>query len=52
MNNALTKRSLLDLFRRQGKRRNYLNHYFDDDIRHYLGRTDRRINLQMREKFL
>jgi hypothetical protein len=44
--NALTEPTLLDLLCRQGKHRKYFNHYFDNDIRHYRSRWDRRIDLQ------
>ena len=43
---VLTEPTLLDLFRSQSKYRKQFNHYFDDDIRHYRSRRDRRIDLQ------
>ena len=42
----LTEPTLLNLFRGQGKHREQFNDYFDDDIRHYRSRRDRRIDLQ------
>ena len=43
---VLTEPTLLNLFRGQSKYRKQFNDYFDDDIRHYRSRRDRRIDLQ------
>jgi hypothetical protein len=46
----LTESTLLNLFRGQGKHREQFNQYFDNDIRHYRSRRDRRIDLQTLQK--
>ena len=43
---VLTESTLLNLFRGQRKHRKQFNNYFDDDIRHYRSRRNRRIDLQ------
>ena len=47
---ALTQPPQLYLFCRQGKHREQLDHYLDDDIRHYWSGRDRRIDLQTLEE--
>ena len=48
--NALTEPPLFDLFGREGKHRERLNQYLDDDIRHYWSDWHRRIDFETVEE--
>jgi hypothetical protein len=47
---APTEPPLFDLFGREGKHRQQLNHYLDDDICHYRSGGDCRIDLETLEE--
>ena len=46
----LTEPPLFDLLRSQGKHRKQFDHYFYDDLRHYLSGWNRRVDLQTLEE--
>jgi len=47
---VLTEQPLFDLLRSQGKHRKQFDHYFYDDLRHYLSGWNRRVDLQTLEE--
>jgi hypothetical protein len=47
---VLTEPPLLNLICRQGKHREQFDHYLDDNIGHYRGGRNRRIDLQALEE--